>query len=345
MRSPSRRAPRPVLAVLLSLAACSDSPSAPHSDRPPPVVRPGVPSLITVPTYEGSGQAVHPDVVVFDQPWRGATHWMAVTPYPFGNAYHENPSVLAGDDGLRWATPDGGPDPVIPAPPSGYNSDPDLVYDAAHDRLVLLWREVSARNVIRATASSDGRSWSPPVVVTSAPNHRALSPAVVIRDGRPLLWYVDAGGAGCTADRSVLKLRRGESMSALLPSAPDAGWSPEIAASLTIPGQVVWHLDVAHLARRAELWAVVHAFPPSVGCGAGDLYLARSRDGVTWTAEPEPFLRAADQEWSRASLYRTSLVPDEERGVLRLWISARSGTGRWSVGYMELELADPPPLA
>ncbi|HEX5832030.1 MAG TPA: hypothetical protein VFY16_13700 [Gemmatimonadaceae bacterium] len=48
MRAPVRGTPCAALAGLLSLAACSDTPTAPF--RPPVVIRPGAPVLITVPT-------------------------------------------------------------------------------------------------------------------------------------------------------------------------------------------------------------------------------------------------------------------------------------------------------
>ncbi len=346
-RMPTCNPRRIALALVLPLAAaCDDAPTAipGPSPAPGPVVTPGVPVRLDVPTYDGSGQAVHPDVVVFAAPWRGATHWMAVTPYPNGHAGYENPSLLASDDGLRWRVPDGVANPIVPPPAGGHNSDPDLVHDPAGDRLIMVWREVRGGNVLRTSASADGRRWSAPTTLLAVPSHEALSPAVVLAAGRPMLWYVDAGRAGCSATHSTVRLRTAERADALLPAAPGEGWSPAREARLSIPGAVVWHLDVAHLPGRGEYWAVVHAYARGAGCGSGDLYLARSRDGITWAADAAPFLRAAGRDWSAASLYRTALVPDERRGVLRLWLSARSVAGRWSLGYVELAIGPDAPL-
>ena len=339
-RAPARAAGL-VLACALPLAACSDAPTGPVPAPTGRVAPTGPVQRIAVPTYDGSGQAVHPDVVVFDHPWHGATHWMAVTPYPNGNAAHENPSILAGDDGVQWAVPAGATNPVIPAPRFGYNSDPDLVHDAAGDRLVLLWREVSdGHNVILSSDSRDGRAWSAPATILRVPNHQALSPAVVLRDGGAQLWYVDAGAPGCRATSSTVRLRTAASLAALRPASPAHGWSAPQATSLSIPGRVVWHLDVAHVAERGEYWAVVHAYAPSQGCGGGDLYVAWSRDGVSWESSPEPVLRAGGAGWSGASLYRSSIVWDAEAGVLRTWLSGRSSRGEWSLGYVELAFTD-----
>src|SRR5258706_15870766 len=74
------------------------------------------PTLMTVPTYDGSGQSVHPDVVAFDSPWHGARYWMTMTPYPKSNQKLENPSILSSDDGVAVGGPAGLKNPVV-APP------------------------------------------------------------------------------------------------------------------------------------------------------------------------------------------------------------------------------------
>ncbi len=56
--------------------------------------------ILSVPTYDSTGQSVHPDVVLFPGGWHGSKYWMAMTPYPFGASSHENPSILNSDDGL-----------------------------------------------------------------------------------------------------------------------------------------------------------------------------------------------------------------------------------------------------
>lgn len=336
-RRPASRAAWRALAGGVLVAGCSDAVTAPGVRPGARVVALGAVQRLVLPTYEGSGQAVHPDVVVLAQPWHGATHWMAVTPYPNGDAAYENPSLLASDEGVHWRVPPGVVNPVVPPPGRGYNSDPDLLHDAAGDRLVLLWREVSAgQNTIWSSDSRDGRAWTTPTVLLRVPNHQALSPALVVRDEGAMLWYVDAGAAGCRAVHGTVRLRTAGSLAALRPASPGDGWSAPRAVTLDIPARVPWHLDVAHLPERDEYWAVVHAYAPSQGCGGGDLYVASSRDGVTWEVDPEPVLRAGGPPWLEASLYRSSLVWDRERGVLRLWISGRSAAGEWSVGYVEL---------
>jgi hypothetical protein len=329
-----------VAAALVLLAACeSDSPVSPSPQTAPPAADP---LRLALPTYEGSGEAVHPDVLHFPLGWRGWEYWMAVTPYPRGDASHENPSILVSHDGESWTVPPGLANPVVPAPRGGYNSDPDLVYDAAGDRLTLVYREVSGGfNVIRSVASTDGVAWGGASTLFRVPNHRALSPAFDVTDpARPLAWYVDAGAAGCTTRSATVTLRVGDGPGALAPAAPDEGWSAERPTTLRLPGYVVWHLDVTYSAAREEYWGIVHAFPEGASCGQGDLYLARSPDGVRWTTYPTPLLTARVTDWTRASLYRASWVLDDESDRLDVWFSARALDGRWSVGLVAYEASE-----
>ena len=43
------------------------------------------PAPLVTPTYDGSGQVVHPDVVHVPGGWNGYEYWMGMTPYPNGN--------------------------------------------------------------------------------------------------------------------------------------------------------------------------------------------------------------------------------------------------------------------
>ena len=63
------------------------------------------PSPQVTPTYDGSGEAVHPDVVLFANGWRGWEYWLVMTPYPSDDTGKENPSILVSHDGASWQEP------------------------------------------------------------------------------------------------------------------------------------------------------------------------------------------------------------------------------------------------
>jgi hypothetical protein len=59
---------------------------------------------LNIPTYDGSGQAVHPDIYYNANGWNGYYYWMAMTPYPNGDAAYENPSIIVSNDNLKSNT-------------------------------------------------------------------------------------------------------------------------------------------------------------------------------------------------------------------------------------------------
>jgi hypothetical protein len=293
------------------------------------------PALMTVPTYDGSGQAVHPDVVAFDTPWHGARYWLTMTPYPKSDQKLENPSILESDDGVTVEVPSGLKNPVI-APPrnsKNYNSDPELLYEPQTDRLVLFDRLVEKKtNTIHVSTSRDGITWTP----TRAPfwehYHQAVSPTVASRpDGAALMWYVNAGKKGCMASSTDVMMRTASDKSGLI---VDTRWMGPSRTDLKIPGYVIWHIKARWIPSKAEYWMLISAFPANKnGCHTDDLFFARSSDGVHWNAYPEPVLRHEDRNWTAAAVYRSSFLYDADSDELRMWISARGDDGAWRMGY------------
>jgi hypothetical protein len=95
---------------------------------------------LVIPTHDGSGQATHPCVIDFYQEysiqkWHGYRYWMAMTPYPFYDAYKEDPNILASNDGLTWVVPSGIKNPIVGHADSCNNADVDLVYNPDENEL------------------------------------------------------------------------------------------------------------------------------------------------------------------------------------------------------------------
>lgn len=118
---------------------------------------------VSVPTYDGSGQSIHPSVVDMGQRWNGYRWWFADTPYPWENDKFENPSIFASNDRANWVVPAGLSNPIAPAPSSGFNSDIDLVWDPDEERLVVYWRDYRASRtpdmLLRTMWSTNGVEW------------------------------------------------------------------------------------------------------------------------------------------------------------------------------------------
>ena len=296
---------------------------------------------LVVPTYDGSGQAVHPDVVRFPAPWRGWEYWMAFTPYPKSNQAMENPSLAVSHDGVRWEVPADFTNPIIAKPSAGYNSDPDLTYDAQLDRLVMIYRVVSnGENLIKAISSVDGRTWTLPKVTFRRKSHGIVSPTIASRPGGPpTVWYVDAGHRNCRDRATRVLSQDGPGMQALESARPETGWSTPRLVGMLQPGFSVWHLDVIWVPERNEYWAIYPA-NRSYSCSGRDLFFARSSDGVSWTSYRVPVLKRNDADWVRGSLYRGSLLYDASRDAIRIYLSASAPGSVWHLGVVEYRFKD-----
>ncbi|MGB2695234.1 MAG: hypothetical protein WBD55_08615 [Dehalococcoidia bacterium] len=317
-------------ALVLFLLACTSSADTASEPtvRPPQPTLPQAPPLtnaaesLDIPTYDGSGQAAHPDVVSFADGWGGHTYWMVMTPYPYDTSERENPSLLVSEDGQSWVVPAGVTDPLVSTPPCDHNSDPDLVYDPQTDELMLYYTEVlrpqfcgagTNTNSVKLMTSSDGVAWSEPKTVMEFDLGRYpvyVSPAVVYRGGRFEMWM-----AGNDDTLVYTTSDDGEA------------WAPLQEGSLP---DSLWHLDVQYVAARHEYW-MLYATLPGTG---GELKFARSADGLDWDMCEQPVLQASSG-WDSDRIYRSTFLYDEARNMLRVWYSARDGEGVWGIGYTE----------
>lgn len=290
-----------------------------------PAVAPyNAPSHIPVPTYDGSGQPVHPDVIDFyhvlpSGTWRGHRFWMVMTPYPFSQDAYENPSILVSPDGINWSPPAGLTNPIAERPPVGYNSDTDIIYDAAADQLVVLFRRTNEG--LRITHSDDGVAWSAHASVDIT-DWQGLSPSV-LRDGSVWrMWYNQGLGTKTAA-------------------ALEGPWGP--AVGTTGGPSPIWHSNVQH-APGGGFHLLAHT---AVG-PAGVLQAASSLDGISWATNPTPLVTAGTAEWSASGLYRPALTLHENLDRYRVWYSAQSEFGVWRLSYTEIPLTEwpaPPPPA
>jgi hypothetical protein len=293
--------------------------------------------LIT-PTYDGSGQAVEPTVLFFPSGWRGHHYWMAMSPYPKGNASYENPSILVSEDGLSWSVPQGLQNPLV-TPDRGALADGTVVYDDASDELWVYYLDelrdgASPWQLLRRMTSMDGVHWWPWTQLLAGQPYPLESPAVVKKGDEFLMWTVDIGAKGCsTASSHVLERS----------SVDGIHWTGPAVVDITIPGYVVWHLNVTQVGRTGRLLAAVTAFREGLSCNHTKLFLAYT-DGERWVTVTEPILSPGKfPAWDDMCIYRSSLLYDEERSRLRAWYSARqSGTNAWHLGYTEGQLVLPP---
>lgn len=288
---------------------------------------------LPVATYDGSGQAVHPDFVRLPSSWGGDPFRLVATPYPGGDQSYENPSFFTGSTETTWTVPAGIQNP-LERPISGYYSDPDVLYDPDANELRIYFRHVKNENEIWLIRSSDGVVWSAPELTVSAPNHTIVSPSVVRRGaGDWLMWSVNSGAQGCGAMSTSVELRR---------SIDGVHWTLPETTSLADRDGFAWHIDVQWVPSRGEYWAVYPVKQPG-GCVTDRLRLAVSADGVHWKTFPSPVLVKGANEQMRDIIYRSSIDFDAPTGIVSIWYSGATYVGgsagfSWHLGFERMTL-------
>ena len=280
-------------------------------------------AFLEIPTYDGSGQAMHPDIAYFPDGWHGYKYWMAMTPYTYDSAGRENPSIVVSNEGSSWLVPPGLTNPLVPAPACDHNSDPDIVYDPHSDELYLYYTESQRaqycgavkENHLRLIKSSDGVHWGAPQTVMSwdlGKNPLYVSPAIIYRRGSFEMWMASDtdGVVHATSEDGV-------------------NWSA--LERVSIDG-TPWHLNVAYVEGESEYWMLFVDSP----LAGSRLRLATSEDGLTWEVYPAPLL-APGSGWDDERIYRAAFLYGDD-GELRVWYSARSSAGEWHTGYSEASL-------
>ena len=278
-----------------------------------------------IPTPEGTGQTVHPDVIDFKtqhgkDAWNGYRFWMGITPYPGGAPRTENPCVLASHDGFNWVVPPGGTNPLDPGvgSDSDANSDTDLTYDPVGDRLLLIYRfySLAAKTEdLYLIESKDGSTWSAkkPIIRMNGVADgtgkvtQALSPAMVRMSATD--WRLFTCG------------NEGMPETVRTASNPYGPWSGPTVCTYTGSGKDPYHMD-AIKGPDGRFWAVAmdNGFFPAV-----------SNDGVSWKTGPA-FLSSRAGKWD-AWVYRATMTPHENGTHMRLWYSAMNGTGLYPTSY------------
>ena len=168
-------------------------------------------SPLNLETIEGTGQAYHPSVIFFKEPWRGYEYWMVQTPYPIGVPPYrdrwECPSIHVSHDGLNWRVPEGLLNPIDDLSASeiankDFFSDPHLVFK---DGRIECFYRFSKRladgfhTMLLRKVSEDGVNWQEREVILDFFDASCIetigdmvrSPAIIWEYGRYKMWYVD----------------------------------------------------------------------------------------------------------------------------------------------------------
>ena len=277
---------------------------------------------IKLDTYDGSGQAVHPDVVSTKN-FAGYKYWMAVTPYPFGVDHFENPSIFKSRDGVNWYS--AGTNPIVfpTQRKKAHLSDPDLIYEEKSKQLRLFYREtkfVNQRviNSIYTNMSGDGLQWTSPVLILMSDEDSCLSPSAVTYGDTVDVFYVSTLNNG-------YELRKKRFIYSNFDIIEDV-----ICQINNIPSnRFLWHVDIIKL--NENLFGVF-VFANAPGGSGSKIYWGSSMDcGITWDIKNE--IIEPETAVKFKNIYRGCLVPTDENKVFDLYYSAQLRNNSWHVFY------------
>ena len=293
--------------------------------------------------FSKSSDAVHPDIACLDKAWNGARCWMMYTPYKNGDSGYENPSFLAAVGDTNWSTPTAITNPIVAWPGFGvYNSDPDHAFEPGSNRLMQVYRVVTdSFNKIMIMSTTDARTWTPPRLAFKERNHDAISPSLVIdRDHSADLWYIRSGANGCSASSSTVMMRSATPDSTQRTDQGD--WSAPVTVKMSVPNSVIWHIDVERVSMAEGYVALIVAYQKGLTCGASDLWLGTSPDGVNWRTFETPLMwrgMTVARQRSISTWYRGTMRYDATTDSLHVWPSGLAGAN-WTIYHTAFKLHD-----
>lgn len=292
-----------------------------------PPSEPNAAAPLDIPTYDGSGQPVHPKVLYFADGWNGHRYWMSYEPYPGNDSRLENPSIVVSDDGIAWYEPEGIVNPVSGLPPTFNNgahySDGQLLMRG--DVMELWFRDNYGQDPAREAdidgaridriVSTDGIHWTKPEVMLPADGIKViLSPVVLFENDEYVLWYVNF-------DNTLYRRT----------SKDGTTWTKEQATDLKVTGYRLWHQDIIHTSLGYEIVFDARAWDgTSNNLSHQELFYAMSPDGIHFTKGVKIITyKDSVSGLDNESIYRSSLVVTPDG--YRLYYSARSLEKQWHV--------------
>ena len=279
------------------------------------------PLPLDIPTYEGSGQMTHPDILFFSSPWKGFRYWMVGTPYPDENSSYENPSILVSKDAVNWTVPEGLSNPLVkPDIPNSYLSDPDIIYHRSFGIRVYYRMVDEDYNRILFIESKNGKEWTQPSEIITLPNHQIISPAVTLSKSKYVMYSVKLldNYMGTVVERRISK--------------DGKSWSSPETVTVNNLNEEIWHLDAQYVSSRREFWLVLLTYPSS------SLYVATGRDGLKFRAFSVPLLAKSENPnaWDSYSLYRSTFRVTNT-GNFFLWYAGEKGVES-HIGFIKTRL-------
>ena len=334
------------VALLFALVGCGGGSSSGGDNPPPPpsgadfsqlnAIPVGGSRLLSVATYDGSGQVVHPDVIVKD-----GRFLMTITPYAFSDLDLENPSFYISNDGINFQPPEGGVNPLVYNPPHGYNDDPDLVFDPRSGLYYIYYNETPSnynKQYLDLLQSPDLLNWSHRRLTefrTSGSDPFIVSPAVMISGGNYFMFHVEIDTDNqhspntCVPDPHKHQIR-------VMISQDGVTWDKhkDEGIDIDMPSDFnPWHMNIVQ--GNGHFYMLVNGYHRGF-CDRHNLYLAVSDDLTHWHFVPQPIVTAGKDFYNSKIIYRSAAVVNGDD--MYVYFSFYTYDHRWLLGVKHISL-------
>lgn len=281
-------------------------------------------TLLTIKTYDGWNQVVHPDVL-----WDGKKLIMGITPYPFYWDSLENPCLYTSKDGLQFNDFLPTKNPLVPAPKIDHNCDPDILFDK-DSNLLLYYLETLrpfGNNVVLLKQDKSTRKFSRKVVLSynlKKKEHLILSPAIIqnVTSKKYFIFFVDN-------DEKTNRIKQ-------ITSSTTNYFKKKktVAAKIQFPKNYSpWHLD-AIKGENGKYYLLTNGFYGKQEQDNYSLFLAESDDLIHWKNNREIFTKKDIPDTTAAYVYRSSAIITNE--TIGLWYSYTTNERKWKLGFKKL---------
>jgi hypothetical protein len=287
-------------------------------------------NYLTIPTPAADNIVTEPCVVdLGSSDSSGHRYRMVMTPLTGQNVANENPCIVWSSDKVTWTVPPGVTNPIVPARATGNNSDPSLVFQAG---TYYLFYKVEndptlANNGVWLTTSTDFVTWTTPARViaeTGATAANDFNSPNAVYDSILGLWVMFT----CNTSSSLTTLDRRTA------AAPVGPWTLTDSTVLPFPqapARTCWHANVQIDAVGIYRMLIVD------NDGNRNLWGMSSADGLSWSAQAWPVLRASYTGWDNASIYRAAFSLDDSGLFVNVWYAAVNAGGVHHTGYTQVE--------
>ena len=294
--------------------------------------------LITIPTYDGHNQVVHPDIITHN-----GLFYLTITPYPWSNVNDENPSFYSSADGLNF-TPTG-QNPIVNHPDGGYNDDPDLIIDPLTGMFSIYYNETPKnynKQYLALLRSPDGVEWTDHRKLvefrTGAGEPFIVSPAVVYYAGHYFMFHVEVDTDEkahspnlCTRDPHKHQIK-------VMFSEDGVNWDKHKDEGINIdfPADFnPWHMNIVQ--GNGHFYMLVNGYRRGF-CDRHYLYLAVSDDLANWHFIDRPIVTASKEFFDSKIIYRSAAIVEGDN--MYVYFSFYKYDRRWMLGIKHILISD-----